>query len=112
MSAVKKGDRVRATCGESVVIGTVAIMHADGVEIMPDGYTRSNNFGLAGWTVEVIAPPVIVAVGTIVRDCDGDAWQRREDAWYSTSSGYGFPHLHELQNYAPFTVLWTPEATS
>ena len=112
MSSVKVGDRVRATCGESVIIGVVTGLEGRAVDVKLADVKTTVYFSWTDWTIEVIAPPVIVAVGTIVRDCDGDAWQRREDAWYSTNSDYGFLHLHELQNYAPFTVLWTPEAPS
>ena len=69
MSNVKKGDRVRATCGENV----------------PD------------------------VVGTIVRDRDGDAWQRRERTWFMAGSETDSYDRNFLQGLGPLEVLWTPE---
>ena len=62
--------------------------------------------------VEVIAPPIPDIVGTIVRDKDGDAWQRHEAGWYSAGamSSRSIDELHD--DYGPLTVLWTPEDQS
>ena len=106
MIAVKIGDRVRVTCGESVVVGTVTDAWSRGVTVLPDGYTETNCFALDGWTVEVLSPPIPDVVGTIVRDADGDAWQRDEDGWYRAGSDV-IRQIAYLAHLRP-TVLWTP----
>ena len=110
MSGVKVGDRVRARCGESVIIGVVKDKVSYGVSILPDGNTRLNQCLFDGWTIEVIAPPIPDIVGTIVRDKDGDAWERCEGGWYSARPMLYNPYVFaDLQEYAPLEVLWTPE---
>ena len=107
---IKVGDRVRAACGESVIIGLVTGLHPpEDVQVQPDGYTQSNLLNYAGWTIEVIAPPIPDVVGTIVRDKDGDAWQRRTFGWYLADQDDRLYSLESLRRLAPFTVLWTPE---
>ena len=117
MSAVKVGDRVRATCGESVIVGTVT--HIDvggvGVDVEVPGSARALRYLFPdGWNVEVIAPPIPDVVGTIVRDKDSDAWQRQTFGWYLADRNDRSYSLKSLQRFAPLTVLWTPdvEATS
>ena len=116
MTAVKVGDRVRATCGESVIVGEVAaVTNRLVLYVIVDGddtRDRSRCFAFADWIVEVLAPPIPDVVGTIVRDADGDAWQRREGSWYLADSDNIGRSLNDLQHYVPLTVLWTPEATS
>ena len=106
---VKVGDRVRATCGESVIIGLVTGLHPpEDVQVQPDGYTQSNLLNYAGWSIQVIAPLIPDVVGTIVRDKDGDAWQRQATGWYLTNDTYPLS-LYQMECvYAPLTVLWTP----
>ena len=109
MSSVKVGDRVRATCGESVIIGE-AMGHDDGgITVSVEG-TDGHKHWLATsvWAFEVIAPPVPDVVGTIVRDKDGDAWQRCEDGWHLAGTDPSPLPLDRLRHCAPFTVLWTP----
>ena len=49
-------------------------------------------------------------VGTIVRDRDGDAWQRRERTWFMAGSETaGSYDLDFLQGLGPLEVLWTPD---
>ena len=107
---IKVGDRVRATCGESVIIGTVTGLHPpDDVQVQPDGYTQSNLLNCAGWTTQVIAPLIPDVVGTIVRDADGDAWQRASSGWLVISEDGDHSLNHVQKDYGPLTVLWTPE---
>ena len=109
MSAVKRGDRVRLTCGESVVTGTVTGVAYGGVEVMPDGFSSANYFLLAGWTVEVLPPPIPDTFGTVVLDRDNDAWQCSEDGWYLANDDSDPWSFDKLQKFAgPLTVLWTP----
>ena len=108
-----KGDRVRATCGESVIVGTVTQANPGGVGVDVKVLESIGSYWYwlptGAWTVEVIAPPIPDVVGTIVRDKDGDAWQRHEAGWYLTNDTYSFS-LYQLESiYAPLTVLWTPE---
>ena len=112
METVKVGDRVRATCGESVIVGTVADVVPQAIGVRSDGSTRSTVI-FDDWTVEVLAPPIPDVVGTVVLDTDGDAWQRNDEFWRCVSSVYYKYTLADLQfRYGPLTVLWTPEATS
>ena len=115
VSAVKVGDRVLATCGESFIVGTVDGAYpegtAPGFAVTVDG-DISRYFPSDVWTVEVLAPPIPDVVGTIVRDADGDAWQCQEYAWYLADNDDVGRSLDDLQFYGPLTVLWTPEDTS
>ena len=112
MSAVKVGDRVRATCGESVIIGTVTDIMSFGVFVMVQGIVEAHRHWLsaADWNVEVVTPPIPDVVGTIVRDDGDDAWQRKVDGWHPANADYKEPFtFDELQKCGPFHVLWTPE---
>ena len=111
MSTVKVGDRVRATCGESVIVGTVSSVYPRGISVDVDG-DEHRYYMVDGmsWTVEVVAPPIPNVAGTIVRDRNGEAWQRRAHGWYMADDGHGDYGLDDLQiRYGPLTVLWTPE---
>ena len=111
MSGVKVGDRVRATCGENVIVGTVTWLDENDLQV--DTGDAFGTIGLgrpAAWSIEVIAPPIPDVVGTIVRDKDGDAWERCEGGWYSARPMLYNPYVFaDLQEYAPLEVLWTPE---
>ena len=108
MRTVKVGDRVRATCGESVIVGTVMDVDEDGTEVNV-GSDAGRYFLPDAWIIEVIAPPIPDVVGTIVRDTNGDAWQRYRGGWYSTRVGNDWYSLKDLQAVlAPIEVLWTP----
>ena len=50
-----------------------------------------------------------LAEGTIVRDKDGDAWQRTCDEW-TTAADYGRFTSWAVSRSGPVTVLWEPEA--
>ena len=115
MSAVKVGDRVRATCGESVIVGEVDGAYpegtAPGFAVAVDG-DISRYFPSDVWTVEVLAPLIPDVVGTIVRDKQNDGWQRGEKVWRCLN--HGCSHTTEIlqRTYGPLTVLWTPEDKS
>ena len=112
MSAVKVGDRVRLTCGESVIVGVCSggtLLHTPTVWVTPDGTDVTFIYNTS-WTVEVLAPPIPDVVGTIVRDRDGDAWQRDDDGWRCVDDDSRYS-VEKLQFCGPLTVLWTPEAT-
>ena len=115
VSAVEVGDRVRATCGESVIVGEVAaVTNGLVLYVIVDGddtRDRSRCFAFADWIVEVLAPPIPDVVGTIVRDSQGDAWQRANVSWQCAGSSQRFTPTELQENYGPLTVLWTPEAT-
>ena len=115
MTVVKVGDRVRLTLEDSVIVGVChkGTNYSPSLWVTPDGTDVTFIYNTS-WTVEVLAPPIPDVVGTIVRDGDGDAWQRFEDGWYSTatvarSDPLALPKLQ--RQYGPLTVLWTPEAT-
>ena len=112
MSGVKVGDRVRATCGESVIVGTVT--HIDvggvGVDVGVPGSAGDLRYWLpTGWTVEVIAPPIPSADGTIVRDHEGCPWIAGTNGWYRAGFSTPFTQTYMQKKYGPLTVLWTPE---
>ena len=113
VSTVKVGDRVRATCGENVIVGTVTWLDDNDLEV-----DTGDTFGTIGigrpaaWSIEVIAPPIPDVVGTVVLDKDGDAWQRRENGWYSPDADESFYDIKFVNFYAPLTVLYTPENPS
>ena len=113
MTAVKVGDRVRATCGESVIVGEVTQFNQSGVLVVIDGDGYGSRWlRQIDWTAEVLAPPIPDVVGTIVRDRDGDAWQRQEYAWYLADDDDSAYSLDRLQILGPLIVLWTPEDKS
>lgn len=100
MTAVKVGDRVRLTLEDSVIVGTVADVVPHAIGVRSDGSTRSTLI-FDDWTV----------VGTIVRDKDGDAWQRHAFGWRQSLDDVTLS-LADLQwAHGLLTVLWTPEAT-
>ena len=113
VSDAKVGDRARATCGESVVVGEVTKVYESGVLVVIDGDRYGSRWiNQLDWTVEVLAPPIPDVVGTVVLDTDGDAWQRDDEFWRCVSSVYYKYTLADLQfRYGPLTVLWTPKAT-
>ena len=109
MSTIKVGDKVRATCGESVIIGKVKVLLvANAMEVVPDGAFRANILDLKSWRVEVIAPPICETYGAVVVDKEGDAWQRRTDGWrcidYPGSPGLPTDVLQH--HYGPVIVVW------
>ena len=106
VSEVKAGDRVRATCGENVIVGTVTWLDEGDLEVdTGDAFGTIGIGWSAAWSVEVIAPPIPDVVGTIVCDRTGEAWQRRVKGWLSIN-GSRFYTLAELEDYgSPLTVL-------
>ena len=111
---IKVGDRVRATCGESVIVGTVATVLSAEFSVIVDGDAarhESRYFLYADWIAEILPPPVPDVVGTIVRDRDGDAWQRYDDSWWCIGTSYRYSLAEVQKRYGPLTVLWTPEVT-
>ena len=109
---IKVGDRGRATLDESVIVGTVMWLGEGGMWVRVGGLGDYRYFLHAAWTVEVLPPPIPDVVGTIVRDADGDAWQRASSGWLVISEDGDYSLNHVQKNYGPLTVLWTPEATS
>ena len=110
VSNVKVGDRVRATCGESVIVGEVTGRGDFGITVNVEGTDGHKHWmPTSVWNVEAIAPPIPDIVGTIVRDKNDEAWQRHEVGWYPADNDSDFYDFVYLQDYAPLTVLWTPE---
>ena len=111
--AVKVGERVRATCGESVIVGTVKNLYPEGLSIYVDGDYHRYYMADGVWTVEVLAPPIPDVRGTVVIDRYDSAWQRWASGWQAiggdTSDMRTLPQL--MVGFGPLTVLWTPEAT-
>ena len=112
MISAKKGDRVRATCGESVIVGLVTQSNLGGVGVsvkIPESAGAYWYWLPVAWSIEVIAPPVPDVVGTIVRDIEDDAWQRHADGWHATKADYDVYDLRYLhEDYGPLTVVWEP----
>ena len=48
-------------------------------------------------------------VGSVVLDCDGDAWQREESGWACIKGAFMKPLDEE---WAPYTVIYTPKEES
>lgn len=48
-------------------------------------------------------------VGSVVLDCDGDAWQREESGWACIKGALMKPLDEE---WAPYTVIYTPKEES
>ena len=112
VTAVKVGDRVRMTLDDNVIVGMVTGLEGASVFIELAGVSARFYLTCSDWNIEVIAPPIPDVVGTIVRDKDGDAWQRHKGGWYLTNDTFS-SSLYQLElAYGPFTVLYTPEATS
>ena len=114
VSTVKVGDRVRVSCGKSVVVGTVTGVSDNGIDVKQDKVDAFNFFSFVNWVFNVIAPPIPDVVGTIVRDKAGDVWQRREKGWYIADDDADFYDINCLDqdSYAPFSVLYAPENSS
>ena len=72
----------------------MSYVYAKSVSVAPDGDDNLYYLVDGVWTVEVIAPLISDVVGTIVRDKDGDAWQRQERGWYMTNDYNPFPLDH------------------
>lgn len=47
--------------------------------------------------------------GSVVLDCDGDAWQREESGWACVKGAFVKPLDEE---WAPYTVIYTPKEES
>ena len=47
--------------------------------------------------------------GSVVLDCDGDAWQREESGWACIKGAFMKPLDEE---WAPYTVIYTPKEES
>ena len=109
MSAVKNGDRVRMTLGENALVGTADRVDPGGLYLSLDACQVALYLDTNDWSTEVIAPPIPDVVGTIVRDGDGDAWQRQTLGWYLADRNDRSYSLKSLQRSAPLTVLWTPD---
>lgn len=89
------GSRVRATCGESVLIGEVKDLGrgVDGdqvtyaVILLVDRCSPDRawpTLQLDEWAFEILtppAPPIPDVEGIRVRDCDGDEWTRDTVGW-------------------------------
>ena len=112
MSGVKNGDRVRMTLGENALVGTADLVTPSGLYLSLDACQVALYLSIDDWSTEVIAPPIPDVVGTIVRDKNGDAWQRRTFGWYLADQNDRLYSLEDLQRFASLTVLWTPEAKS
>jgi hypothetical protein len=114
VSAPARGDRVRCTLGDSVLVGTYRSrpdrpgshsVLVDGATVLVDGADCANRL-FGGWTVEVLSEPE-PPVGTVVLDQEGDAWQLTKHGWrciYSDESA--FATLDDLdRDWGPLTLL-------
>ena len=112
MTAVNEGDRVRLTCGESVIVGVCnrGTSYSPSLWVTPDGTDVTFIYDTS-WAAEVLPPPIPDVVGTIVRDKQNDGWQRGEKVWRCLNHGCSDTTEILQRTYGPMTVLWTPEAT-
>ena len=110
MTAVNEGDRVRLTCGESVIVGVCqekGLSYPPSVWVTPDGTDVTFIYDTR-WTVEVLAPSIPNFAGTIVRDVTNGAWQLSPSGWQRAGNSQRFT-LAELLEHGPVTFVWTPE---
>ena len=114
MSTVKVGDRVRATCEESVIVGEVKYVYPESVSVAVDGDEGMYYVSDGVWTVEVLAPPVPDVRNTVVLDRYDSIWQRWSLGWQAIGGDkFDMRTLPQLMvGFGPLTVLWTPEDTS
>lgn len=91
MTSLKKGDRVRCTLGENVLVGVVVEDAIGWIYMTPGGATRLVYLDRYHWTIEVIALPIPEVDGTIVVDTEGQAWQRGTDYWFRAGSNVAWP---------------------
>lgn len=115
MTEIKRGDRVRATLGESVVVGKVTYTSPSGysVHVGDEPMAQVAVHCSAGWTVELVPEPE-PPVGTVLLDRVGDAWVRGRDGQWRCAVPSGTAKCDSLSDFAdwgPFTVLapeWKP----
>ena len=115
MSDIKAGDRVRATCGGSVIVGTVQWQDDSHVAVSLDGCRGINYFGLDEWVFGVLSlPSVPDVVGTVIKDRDGEVWHRNAEGWRATAPTLLWLTVGRTRdlsladverNYGPLTVL-------
>ena len=114
MTAVKVGDRVRLTCGESVIVGVChkGTSYSPSLWVTPDGTDVTFIYDTR-WNVEVLPPLIPDNRGTVVIDRYDSAWQRWASGWQAIGGDkFDMRTLPQLMvGFGPLTVLWTPEAT-
>lgn len=49
-------------------------------------------------------------MGSIVVDCDNDAWQHRYGGWYMSGNGEPYAWDVLVDEYGPLTLVWSPDA--
>jgi len=106
--SVKVGDKVKATLGESVLVGEFYKESSAYFNIRPEGATDENYLRKQdGWKLEVVAPALPTGIGAVVHvDTDqvGYVWTRTsEKRWSSSYTGTSVDNAF-LSNYK-FTVL-------
>lgn len=99
MTAPRPGDRVRATCGESVIVGVVEHARQKYVSVTPDGAKTYNTLlRRSEWTFEVLGPLLPVWVD----DPQVLAVLNVDDNFCSVKAVRDFPE------WGPFTPLVGP----
>lgn len=81
MSTPQVGDRVRATLGESVVVGTVTFISTAIRAVQIAGDSHPERWLNDEWQVEILpslATPIPDVEKAMCADRDGDAWQCRD----------------------------------
>ena len=107
MNSPQTGDRVRLTCGKSVMEGTVTAAPPTRLYVAIDGdVTRA--FDNDRWAAEILPPPLPKGLGTIVRDGAGVAWQFDGACWRRAGSSHAWTAEEIQATFGPTTVVWKP----
>lgn len=109
MSAPQPGDRVRVT-----MLGTY-VEHDPADTELPHNVRFDEVDSRPIWAagpIEIL-PPDEPVVGSIVRDDDGDAWQRKGAGWLCALPDQGRHTWAKLVNdHGPVRVVYTPDVTA
>ena len=106
---IKISDRVRATLGDSVLVGEVSAVTAFSVYMRADNDVQPRSLDNGTWRFERIASPIPEVEGTVVLDLHDNAWQRGGSVWWAAGRGVPQP-LSSLPG--PVRVVHTPEVQS
>ena len=104
----KIGDLVRATCGKSVIVGTVHRLGTSGYCVNIGSCDWAPWLLNKDWTFEVLSWPISEAIGTVALDGSHQAWQCHPTGWRRVGVSTAFPLGYVQSVYGPLTVIWEP----
>lgn len=111
-TAVKIGDNVRCTLGETVVVGIVVSVYGKLVGVAPELDEHGGCCWITqSWHIEALPPPnppISEIEGAVVIDRDGDAWQFLGGIWRAPE--LDSINLKDLQQvFGPLIVVYVPD---